>query len=182
METAVPAFATERSSAALAGILLALLSAGSAIAGLIYGHRTWRSSLAVRLVVLSVALACTSALAAVAGNELTLGFILVGVGVFLAPSLITGYLLADALTAEHVRNDASTWINTAVNTGAAAGAALAGVLVDRTTTSVAFATGAAIAVLATLAAASRMRSVRAAVAARTASADHDEKTLPEGRV
>lgn len=172
VETAVPAFAAERSSAALAGVLLALLSAGSGVAGLVYGHRTWRSALAPRLVVLSVALTAVSALAALATNAIVIGFILIGIGIFLAPTVVTGYLLADALTAEHVRNEASTWINTAVNSGAAAGAALAGLLVDRSSTSVAFAVGAGIAVLATLTAAARVRSVNRAV---------HEKALPEGR-
>lgn len=172
VETAVPAFAAERSSAALAGVLLALLSAGSGVAGLVYGHRTWRSRLAPRLVILSVALTAVSSLAAFATNEVVMGVILVGIGVFLAPTVVTGYLLADALTAEHVRNEASTWINTAVNSGAAAGAALAGLLVDRTTTSVAFAVGAGIAVLAALTAAARVRFMNHAV---------HEKALPEGR-
>jgi MFS family permease len=172
VETAVPAFAAERSSAALAGVLLALLSAGSGVAGLVYGHRTWRSRLAPRLVVLSVALTAVSALAALATNAVVIGIILVGIGVFLAPTVVTGYLLADALTAEHVRNEASMWINTAVNSGAAGGAALAGLLVDRSSTSVAFAVGAGIAVLATLTAAMRVQSVNRAV---------HEKALPEGR-
>jgi predicted MFS family arabinose efflux permease len=197
METAVPAFATERGSTALSGILLALLSAGSAVAGLIYGHRSWRSSLSARLVVLSIGLAAASGLAALAPNEVTIGVILLGAGLFLAPSLVTGYLLADALTTERVRNEASTWINTAVNSGAAVGAALAGVLVDHTTTSLAFAVGAAIAVVLTVAAGVRMRlagassSTSAGTSAGTSgvgspgassgtSPEH-EKALPEGR-
>ncbi|MFF1574605.1 MFS transporter [Leifsonia sp. NPDC058292] len=177
VETAVPAFAAEHSSAALAGVLLAVLSAGSGVAGLLYGRRSWASPLAVRLVALSVALAAVSGLAALASNALLLGAILVGIGAFLAPTIVTGYLLADALTAEHVRNEASTWINTAVNSGAAAGAALAGLLVDRTTTSLAFAVGAGIAVAATLTAASRLRSVQRAVRNRAS----DDEALPEGR-
>ncbi|MFF1632824.1 MFS transporter [Leifsonia sp. NPDC058248] len=201
METAVPAFATDRGSAALSGILLALLSAGSAVAGLVYGHRTWRSSLSARLVVLSVGLAAASGLAALAPNEVTIGVVLLGAGLFLAPSLVTGYLLADSLTTERVRNEASTWINTAVNSGAAAGAALAGVLVDRTSTSLAFAVGAAIAVVLTVGAALRMRATRTSTGLTPqhddspddedapehddASGDDDapghEKALPEGR-
>jgi hypothetical protein len=185
METAVPAFATERGSAALSGILLALLSAGSAVAGLVYGHRTWRSSLSARLVVLSVGLSAASGLAALAPDEVTIGVILLGAGLFLAPSLVTGYLLADSLTTERVRNEASTWINTAVNSGAAVGAALAGVLVDRTTTSLAFAVGAAIAVVLTVGAGVRMRSVGtssgAAPGTSPVPAPEQEKALPEGR-
>lgn len=171
VETAVPAFTTEHASAAVAGILLAVMSAGSGVAGLLYGRRSWGSSLAARLIGLSTALAIVSGLAAFAPTTVVLGVILLGVGVFLAPSMITGYLLADALTEESVRTEASTWINTAVNAGAAVGAALAGVLVDRTTTSVAFAVGAGIAVAATIVAGTRIRMLReASTAERPASA------------
>ena len=173
VETAVPAFATEHASAAVAGILLAVMSAGSGVAGLLYGRRAWGSSLATRLVGLSTALALVSALAAIAPGLLVLGVILLAVGVFLAPSMITGYLLADALTEQSVRTEASTWINTAVNAGAAIGAALAGVLVDRTTTSVAFAVGAGIAVVATLVAGSRIRMLREASSTPVASVTTD---------
>lgn len=162
METGVPAFTAERSSAAAAGILLALLAAGSAAGGLVYGHRAWRPALAVRLVVLSVSLVVVSALAAVAPNEVVLGTVLVGVGLFLAPTVVTAYLLADALTAEHVRTEATTWTNTSINFGVAIGAAVAGVVVDHAGTTSAFVIGAAAALVLTLTAASRMRILRQA--------------------
>lgn len=162
VETAVPAFTAERSMAAASGILLALLAAGSAVGGLVYGHRNWRPALAVRLVVLSIAFVAVSAVAAVAPDQLTLGVILIGVGLFLAPTVITAYLLADALTAEHVRTEATTWTNTAVNFGVAVGAALAGLLVDHAGTTTAFAIGAAVAGVLVLAASTRTRALRAA--------------------
>ncbi len=162
VETGVPAFAAERSSTAVAGILLALLSTGSAVGGLIYGHRTWRPALAVRLVVLSIGMVVVSGLASIAGNEVTLGVVLIGVGLFLAPTVVTAYLLADALTAEHVRTEATTWTNTAINFGIAIGAAAAGLVVDHAGASPAFAIGAAAAAVLTVAAAARMRVVREA--------------------
>ncbi|TFD28814.1 hypothetical protein [Cryobacterium lyxosi] len=49
---------------------------------------------------------------------------------FLAPSLVTGYLLADDVTAPEVRTEASSWINTAVNAGAAVAAVMVGFAMD----------------------------------------------------
>lgn len=59
-----------------------------------------------------------------------LGCGLAVVGFFLAPSLVTGYLLSDHLTEAGVRTEASNWINTAVNAGAAVAAGALGVVVD----------------------------------------------------
>ncbi|OUE02048.1 Major Facilitator Superfamily protein [Clavibacter michiganensis subsp. michiganensis] len=55
---------------------------------------------------------------------------LVPVGLFLAPAMVTGYLLADAQTEPSVRTEASAWVNTAVNTGVALAAAAVGAVVD----------------------------------------------------
>ena len=56
--------------------------------------------------------------------------LLVPVGLFLAPAMATGYLLADEQTAAEVRTEASAWVNTAVNTGVALAAAGVGAVVD----------------------------------------------------
>lgn len=141
VEVAAPAFATNAGSPVVAGVLLASFSAGSMIGGLIYGHWEWKSALAARLLVLGVLLALFSGLLVLAFNVVVLGIGLALVGFFLAPSLVTGYLLADELTAPQVRTEASSWINTAVNTGAAIAAAGGGLVVDYLSTPAAFAFG-----------------------------------------
>lgn len=157
IEVATPAFAqlhTEAFKPALsAGLLLAAFSAGSAIGGLLYGRHRWVSSPHLRLVMITAALAVASALLIPAPNMLLLGVVLATVGFFLAPSLITGYLLADALTSRDVQTEASSWINTAVNAGASAAAAAGGVMIEELGIPATFALGTAAAVLATLAAA-----------------------------
>nr|WP_228494914.1 MFS transporter [Clavibacter sp. VKM Ac-2873] len=140
VEVAVAALAEGAGSTALAGPLLAAFAAGSAVGGLAYGSRAWRSPTRIRLVVLVAAmLAATAVLAAVAARIsaapdalalLLLGVALVPVGLFLAPAMVTGYLLADAQTAPSVRTEASAWVNTAVNTGVALAAAVVGAVVD----------------------------------------------------
>lgn len=153
VEVAAPAVAVAAGSPALAGLLLAAFAAGSTVGGLGYGRRAWRSSPARRLVVLGVGMALLTGLLALAPGVVLLGFGLAAVGFFLAPSLVTGYLLADDLTDEEVRTEASSWINTAVNAGAALAAAAAGVAVEAASPSAAFVMGAAAALLCVLVAA-----------------------------
>ncbi len=140
VEVAVAALAERAGSTALAGPLLAAFAAGSAVGGLAYGTCAWRAPARIRLVVLVAAmLAATAVLAAVAARVpaapdalalVLLAAALVPVGLFLAPAMVTGYLLADAQTEPSVRTEASAWVNTAVNTGVALAAAAVGAVVD----------------------------------------------------
>jgi predicted MFS family arabinose efflux permease len=102
----------------------------------------------------------STAVLAAAPDGWVLGGLLLALGSFLAPSLVAGYLLADALTGEEVRTEAATWLTTACNAGAAAGAAVAGVLADSSGTTAAFLTGAALAAACVLGGASRAGSMR----------------------
>ncbi|MFT2693566.1 MFS transporter [Clavibacter zhangzhiyongii] len=140
VEVAVAALAERTGGAALAGPLLAAFAAGSAVGGLAYGARAWSSPARIRLPVLAVGMvAATGVLAAVAAGVpagadplalVAVAVALVPVGLFLAPAMVTGYLLADERTAPEVRTEASAWVNTAVNTGVALAAAAVGVVVD----------------------------------------------------
>ncbi|TFB63023.1 MFS transporter [Cryobacterium sp. Hz7] len=130
VEVVAPAVADSQGSVGLAGILLAAFAAGSAVGGLLYGQRTWRNSLVKRLLISSTLMTVLCALLAALGSVAVLGFGLVVVGFFLAPSLVTGYLLADDITAVEVRTEASSWINTAVNAGAAVAAVMVGLAMD----------------------------------------------------
>jgi len=56
VEVAAPAFADHHGSRAATGPLLAALSIGSAVGGLLYGARTWRLTLTARLFILLAAL------------------------------------------------------------------------------------------------------------------------------
>lgn len=51
------------------------------------------------------------------------------IGLFLAPSIITGYLAAERLVPHHALTEASVWTNTALNLGAAIANATAGALI-----------------------------------------------------
>jgi MFS family permease len=147
IEVAAPGLAQQSGSTTDAGLLLAALSLGSAMGGLFYGHRTWRASLRARLLTGVGLLGLTSIALPFASWVWLLAVLLVVVGLFLAPSLVTGYLCADALTPEHERTEASTWINTAVNGGAALASAIGGALVDAASPAAAFALGSAAALV-----------------------------------
>ena len=150
VEVAAPAVAERVSSVQVgsvqvAGMLLAAFAAGSAIGGLLYGQRVWRASLGVRLLVTGTTMSVLCAALALLSGLLALAAVLALVGFFLAPALITGYLSADELTAAEVRTEASSWINTAVNAGAAGAAIVVGAVVDVADPQLGFLVGAVIA-------------------------------------
>ena len=51
-------------------------------------------------------------------------------GALLAPLMVSGYLAADELVDQRAQTEASSWVNTAINTGAAIGSGLMGVSAD----------------------------------------------------
>ncbi|WP_120338664.1 MFS transporter [Cryobacterium soli] len=155
-EVAAPAVAERAGSVQVAGMLLAAFAAGSAIGGLLYGQRVWRASLGVRLLVTGTTMTVLCAALALLSGLLALAAVLALVGFFLAPALITGYLSADELTAAEVRTEASSWINTAVNAGAAGAAIAVGAVVDVADPQLGFLVGAVIALVLLLVVAPRL--------------------------
>lgn len=127
LEMSVAARALHSGHPASAGYLLALLSLGSAIGGLLWGRTTPAGSASTQLIRLLGLIAVGVALAAGAPTLVTLGAVLVFTGSALAPAFVVAYLAADDLAADLGRTEAGTWVNTASNAGAAIGAALAGV-------------------------------------------------------
>jgi len=105
---------------------------------------------------------------------LLLAVLLIVLGLFVAPAVVTGYLLSDDLTPAIARTEASTWFNTASNAGAAAAAALAGILVQRSGSTAAFAVSAGfVGACGLLAAASR--TLRARTPARAPRPQHPSR-------
>ncbi|MGW1955457.1 MFS transporter [Streptomyces sp. NPDC001920] len=133
--------------------VLAALSAGSAVGGLVNGAVAWRSSAAVRLPLLAAGLGLALLGAGLAPGLGTLAALMAVAGLFVAPAITTAYLIADETSAPEVRVQAGAWVNTAVNAGGTAGAAVAGVLVGPLSTGWSFATAGAVTLLAAAAAA-----------------------------
>jgi predicted MFS family arabinose efflux permease len=160
VEVAATAFADARGSIGSAGTLLAALGAGSVCGGLLYGRREWASSLTRRLLTTVLIMAVLTTVLSPLSTAPTLHIGLFLLGFCIAPALVTGYLLSDHLTTADVRTEASSWINTAVNAGAALAAAGIGLVVDSRTPGTGFLVGGiAAAALLVLAVVVRPRSV-----------------------
>jgi predicted MFS family arabinose efflux permease len=140
VEVAAAALAERAGDAALSGPLLAAFAAGSAVGGLAYGARAWRMPTRIRLVAVTAAMVAATGVTAAVTSRLpdapeplalvAVAALLALVGLFLAPAMVTGYLVADERTSDAVRTEASAWVNTAVNTGVALAAAGVGAVVD----------------------------------------------------
>lgn len=166
IEIAASAFAVNTGARELAGPLMAGFAGGSAIGGLAYGSRDWRSGPSRRLLALGLGMVIATGTLIVAPTMLTIGALLVVVGLFLAPSLVTGYLLADLYTVAEARTEASSWINTSVNAGAAIAVTIGGVVIDRFGVDAAIATAVGAALVCLLLPASQL--LRPALAQGTA--------------
>jgi len=128
VDVAVPVFAQAHGSPADAGLLLALLAAGSVLGGLLYGARQHRAALERRFAALTGALALCTAPAMFAGSIIVLGFMLILLGAVLGPLFIVLYALVDRDARAGQRTRAFSWVVSVTNGGAAAGAAGAGAL------------------------------------------------------
>ncbi|GAA3590154.1 MFS transporter [Streptomyces osmaniensis] len=130
LDLLVVAFAeTSGHGAGAAAWVLAALSAGSAVGGLLNGAVTWRSAAGTRLAAQAAGLGLALCGAALAQGLGTLAVAVAVAGVFVSPLITTAYLIADETAAPEARVQAGAWVNTAVNAGGTAGAAAAGVLV-----------------------------------------------------
>ncbi|GAA5208012.1 MFS transporter [Streptomyces thinghirensis] len=147
----VVAFAGQRGlGGATVAWVLAALSAGSAVGGLLNGAIAWSSSARARLPFLAAGLGVCLVAAGLASGVGTLVVAVACAGLFVAPALTTAYLIADESAAPGFRIRAGAWCNTAVNAGSAAGAAAVGLLVERLPLPVCFAVSGAVAAAAAL--------------------------------
>ena len=133
IELAAPALAVEADAPALAGVLLAVFAGSSALGGLLFGSLCLPGTRATQLLTLALILITLATITGAIGGVGAglIGFTLAGF--CLAPVLIVGYLIADNLTDDRVRTEASSWINTAINFGAAVGALTYGIITDAVT-------------------------------------------------
>ncbi|MER6320517.1 MFS transporter [Streptomyces coelicoflavus] len=130
--------------------VLAALSVGSAVGGLVNGAVAWSSPTRARLPFFAVGLGLCLAAAGLAPGLGTLIPAVMCAGLFVAPALTTAYLIADECAAPGFRVRAGAWCNTAVNAGGSAGAAAVGLLVERLPLPVCFAVSGAVAAAAAL--------------------------------
>jgi MFS family permease len=129
-QVAVPAFAEARGSTAAGGVLLAALSAGSLIGGLVYGARTWPGALPGRLVVVLVGVGAGFATLALAESPPVLAALLLLTGLLIAPTGVIGSTLLDTVAPVGTVTEAFAAMVIGIVAGTAAGNALGGTIVE----------------------------------------------------
>jgi MFS family permease len=124
------AFAQSFGQESLAGLILAANAFGSAVGGLWYGARDWRTPDRQRLL---VAVGLTAAGVATywampgLGTLTAVSFLS---GLTIAPTMITGFGLVETQTAVGRRTEAMTWLSSGISVGAGFGGSVVGFVVD----------------------------------------------------
>jgi len=130
LEIGVTAYATESGSVALAGLLLGLMSVGSAFGGLAYGSRSWRLRLGPQFSLLLALMGVGLALLSLVSHPAAFAAIGFGAGIVMAPVLIVqSMLVAKSVRPEHTA-EAFTWSASALLAGVALGLAGGGLLLE----------------------------------------------------
>ena len=152
-EIGVAAYAAEAGSPALAGVLLGLMSVGSATGGLAYGSRAWHHPLLVQFASMLGVMGAGLILLAAPWSPVAFAFCSIVGGVVMAPALIIQSMLVAKIARPEQTTEAFTWSTSALLTGVGAGAALGGALVEWRSSAAAFLAAGALALTAALAAA-----------------------------
>jgi MFS family permease len=129
VQVLVPAYADARGSDALAGVLLAALSAGSLVGGVVYGARPWPGALSLRLPLLLLALGAGFGALALVDAPAFLAALLLASGLLLAPSSVVGSTLLDAVVPRGSVTEAFTVMVMGIVAGTAVGNAIGGAVV-----------------------------------------------------
>jgi MFS family permease len=139
-EIAIAAFAEERRTPALAGVVLAAFASGSLVGGFATGLRPTRDQ-PRRLLLAAALLAGGLALPLAAGSVASLALLMFLAGIPIAPLIASAYGVIAAIAAEGAFAESFAWLSTAVTTGVAAGTMAGGWLVDASGTDAAFLLG-----------------------------------------
>ena len=157
VEIGITAYATEAGEPALAGILLGLMSTGSALGGLAYGSRSWHAPLARQFAaMLALMGAGLAALALPWGPWMFAGWSLLA-GVVMAPALIIQSMLVVKTARPEHSSEAFTWSASALLGGIGIGLAAGGAMLEYWPSTAAIAAAAAAALSAALGASLALR-------------------------
>lgn len=130
LEVGIPAFSRAHGAAAAAGILLAIWACGSGLGGLLYGTLPRRAGLHRTHLVVAAVMPLTLLPLAAAPSVPAMAVLVLPAGCCIAPLLATRNELVGGVAPPGMRTEAYTWPVTSFVGGIAAGAALAGVLVE----------------------------------------------------
>jgi MFS family permease len=162
VDVALPALASRFSHAEAGGALIAAVSLGSLVAGLLYGARRWRSRLAVRYGLLLLLFAALVAPLMLAGSMAVAAALSVFAGLAQAPAFSCQYSLTASLTPVGAAAEAFAWNSAALTAGMGVGSAIAGWVIDSAGVAAGFGFSVAGFVLASVLVASRIDRMEAA--------------------
>lgn len=151
-EVVTVAFAEEQGNQAYAGPLLAVWALGSLLAGLVTGAIQWRMGPAGRLKLGALGMFVAMLPLPFIGSVPLMGLALLLGGFAIAPSLIATTSLVEQVVPPSRLTEGMSFIHTGIVAGVAPGAALAGMIVDRSGPSAAYVVSVGAGLLATLAA------------------------------
>ena len=143
IEVGLTAYATERDNPALAGVLLGLMSAGSALGGLAYGSRSWHLPLMRQFALMLGLMGLGLGVLALPWSPWAFAFWAMFAGIVMAPALIIqSMLVAKTARTEHT-TEAFTWSASALLSGVGIGVAVGGGLLEQFRSPVVLGAGAA---------------------------------------
>ena len=131
VEIGVTAYASLAGRPAFAGILLALMSAGSVMGGLAYGSRTWGPPLARQFAIALGLMGIGIALLAPTTNAWLFAFLSAVAGIVMAPALTIQSMLVTKTAPPHHATEAFTWSSTGLLSGVGLGMAVGGWLIEQ---------------------------------------------------
>lgn len=129
MEVAIIASARQAGAAGASGVLLAIWSLSSLVAGLVFGSRAWPGTLVERVVSLLGFTCALTVVLAFQHNLIAIAVVLAATGGGGAPSLASIYLTAQQAALPGVVTESYAWVSVGTLVGGAAGAAAAGQLI-----------------------------------------------------
>lgn len=130
IEVATVAFTAERDRPGAAGVVLALLAAGSLVSGLCYGTVSWRVPAYRRFVAGVLVLAVVTLPLPLASSVEVLAALCFAGGFAISPALIAGFSLLDSLVPAPSRTEGLAWFNTGLGVGIALSSSVTGQVVD----------------------------------------------------
>lgn len=131
LEVGIPAFASGFPNGDVLGaVLLAVWSIASVVGGVVYLKLPIRASLQTQLLVLVAGNAIGFALLGVAATPIMLGLLLLLGGLLMAPAATAELSVLSLVATPGRTTETFTWLGTGAYVGGAAGAALAGVLIE----------------------------------------------------
>lgn len=150
VEIGTTAYATEAGQPAAAGLLLGVMSIGSAAGGLVYGSRSWRLPIARQFPLMLSIMGLGVAPLALLSSPWAFALWCLIAGIAMAPALIMQSMLVAKNSRPEHSTEAFTWSSTALLAGVGFGLTIGGVMLESAKSPAVFAAAAALSIAAGL--------------------------------